>query len=90
MAISAIDNNQSFLSRIVPFKSKNVAASTQNKISNADGDTLKLSGNTPNVAPKTTVYAAPKPVVSSSDPTLKTTNGSSADTHLKKLPAAVK
>jgi hypothetical protein len=81
LAIAAVNNNPSIFSRILPFKSKDVAAPAQTKATNADGDTLKLSSNTPNEVSKTAVYTQPKPV----NP-LKTT----ANADIKKAPAAVK
>ncbi len=88
MAISSVNNNPSILSRILPFKSKDVATPDKNKISSLDGDTLKLSDRTPKVASKTTVYAPPKPV-NPLDPTVKTANVA-ANADLKKIPATAK
>jgi hypothetical protein len=62
MAITAINSSSTKSifpqNAITAQKSANVA-STQTKISNADGDTLKLSGNTQNVASKCAVYGPP-------------------------------
>ncbi len=88
MAISAVNNNQAVLSRISPFKSKEVTAPNKNDISSLDGDTLKLSDRTPKVASKTTVYAPPKPV-NPLDPTVKTANVA-ANADAKKTSAVAK
>lgn len=88
MAISSVNNNPSILSRILPFKSKDVASPDKNKISSPDGDTLKLSDRTPKAAPKTSVYAPPKPV-NPLDPAVKIANVA-ANADSKKIPAAAK
>jgi hypothetical protein len=95
MAISAIHNNVPLQQQntITAKKTSNVATS-QNTVSNADGDTLKLSGNTQNVAPKYTVYAPPKVAASSGDPALnpqiksfldKVANGTATNQDMKDM-----
>lgn len=94
MAISAISNNASLFPQnaVKSQKSANVA-SAQKKISNADGDTLKLSGNTQGVTSKSTVYAPPKPVNRSNDlanPQIKSfldkiANGTATEQDLKDM-----
>lgn len=88
MAISSVNNNPSILSRISPFKSKDVAVPNKNQISSADGDTLKLSDRTPKVASKTSVYTPSKPV-NPLDPAVKIANAT-ANADLKKIPGAAK